>query len=45
MPMPVQARFLRVLQERCVQPLGSSELYPVDIRLISATNRTLRDQV
>ncbi|EPM71989.1 sigma-54 dependent transcriptional regulator [Pseudomonas syringae pv. theae ICMP 3923] len=45
MPMPVQARLLRVLQERCVQPLGSSELYPVDIRLISATNRTLRDQV
>ncbi|AQL36792.1 sigma-54-dependent Fis family transcriptional regulator [Pseudomonas syringae] len=45
MPMPVQARLLRILQERCVQPLGSSELYPVDIRLISATNRTLRDQV
>ncbi|EGH16579.1 sigma-54 dependent transcriptional regulator [Pseudomonas savastanoi pv. glycinea str. race 4] len=45
MPMPVQARLLRVLQERCVQPLGSSELYPVDIRLISATNRSLRDQV
>lgn len=43
--MPVQARLLRVLQERCVQPLGSSELYPVDIRLISATNRSLRDQV
>ncbi|ATV18964.1 sigma-54-dependent Fis family transcriptional regulator [Pseudomonas syringae] len=45
MPMPVQARLLRILQERCVQPLGSSELYPVDIRLISATNQTLRDQV
>ncbi|OUM08378.1 sigma-54-dependent Fis family transcriptional regulator [Pseudomonas syringae] len=45
MPMPVQARLLRVLQERCVQPLGSSELYPVDIRLISATHRSLREQV
>ncbi|MCD5992629.1 sigma-54-dependent Fis family transcriptional regulator [Pseudomonas sp. CDFA 602] len=45
MPMSVQARLLRVLQERCVQPLGDGELYPVDIRLISATNRTLRDQV
>ncbi|MCI3912627.1 sigma-54-dependent Fis family transcriptional regulator [Pseudomonas viridiflava] len=45
MPMSVQARLLRVLQERCVQPLGGGELYPVDIRLVSATNRTLRDQV
>ncbi|RRV05576.1 sigma-54-dependent Fis family transcriptional regulator [Pseudomonas sp. v388] len=45
MPLPVQARLLRVLQERCVQPLGSSEQYPVDIRIVSATNRCLRNAV
>jgi transcriptional regulator of acetoin/glycerol metabolism len=45
MPLPVQARLLRVLQERCVQPLGSSELFPVDIRVISATHCPLREQV
>ncbi|MGH8355281.1 MAG: sigma-54-dependent Fis family transcriptional regulator [Pseudomonas sp.] len=45
MPLKVQARLLRVLQERSVQPLGSGELYPVDIRLMSATNRPLRQDV
>ncbi|NWC09019.1 sigma-54-dependent Fis family transcriptional regulator [Pseudomonas agarici] len=45
MPLPTQARLLRVLQERCVQPVGGSEAYPVDIRLVSATNRSLRQQI
>lgn len=45
MPLNVQARLLRVLQERSVQPLGGGEPYPVNIRLMSATNRLLRQDV
>lgn len=45
MPMNVQSRLLRVLQERVVTPLGSSEVFPVDIKLISATNRNLKEEV
>ncbi|WLQ13132.1 sigma-54-dependent Fis family transcriptional regulator [Hahella aquimaris] len=45
MPLKVQARLLRVLQERCVTPLGSTETFPVDIKLISATNRVLKEEV
>nr|WP_245584189.1 sigma-54-dependent Fis family transcriptional regulator [Saccharospirillum impatiens] len=45
MPLTVQSRLLRVLQERMVTPLGSTEVFPVDIKLISATNRILKDEV
>lgn len=45
MPLTVQSRLLRVLQERMVMPLGSTEVFPVDIKLISATNRILKDEV
>ena len=45
MPLGLQARLLRVLQDRCVQPLGGGEAYAVDFRLICATNRCLRDDV
>lgn len=45
MPLKVQARLLRVLQERKVTPLGSTESYPIDIKIISATNRSLKQEV
>lgn len=45
MPLKAQARLLRVLQERLVTPLGSTQAYPVDIKIISATNRSLRTEV
>ncbi|MCF4172636.1 sigma-54-dependent Fis family transcriptional regulator [Vibrio sp. McD22-P3] len=45
MPINVQARLLRVLQERKVTPLGSTTSYPVDFKLVSATNRNLKADV
>jgi transcriptional regulator with PAS, ATPase and Fis domain len=45
MPLQLQARLLRVLQERSVTPLGSTKAKPVDFMLVSATNQDLRAQV
>ena len=45
MPMALQARLLRVLQERCVTPLGAQKAIPVDIAVIAATHRDLRGMI
>jgi transcriptional regulator with PAS, ATPase and Fis domain len=45
MPLGLQARLLRVLQERLVMPLGSTKSIPVNVSLICATNRNLRDLI
>ncbi|MDD2048231.1 sigma-54-dependent Fis family transcriptional regulator [Pseudomonas putida] len=45
MPLPTQARLLRFLQTRCIQPLGSGDPVPVDIRVISATHQDLPEKV
>jgi transcriptional regulator of acetoin/glycerol metabolism len=45
MPLPLQARLLRVLQERSVMPLGGLKSIAVDIAVVSATHRNLRDMI
>ncbi len=41
----LQVRLLRVLQEKTIEPLGGQEAEPVDVCVIAATNRNLRDRV
>ncbi|WP_035242275.1 sigma-54-dependent transcriptional regulator [Desulfobacter vibrioformis] len=42
MPISIQAKILRLLQERCIERLGGDETIPVDVRIIAATNRDLK---
>jgi DNA-binding NtrC family response regulator len=43
--LTIQAKLLRVLQERMVTPIGGTHPIPIDIRLVAATNKNLRSLV
>ncbi len=45
MPLSLQARFLRVLQEKEIVPLGSDDVIPVDVRVLAATNRNMQELI
>jgi DNA-binding NtrC family response regulator len=45
LPLPLQAKILRALEERCFERVGGTQLLRVDVRVVAATNRNLKARV
>jgi len=45
LPLAMQVKLLRVIQEKSVRPVGGPEEFPVDVRILSATHKNLRELV
>jgi len=45
MPLPMQVKLLRVLQERVIERVGSSKSIKIDVRVVAATHRNLENQI
>ncbi|QDL53639.1 sigma-54-dependent transcriptional regulator [Rhodoferax aquaticus] len=45
LPLSMQAKLLRAIQERCVRPIGSNQEESVDVRIVSATHKNLPEEV
>ncbi len=45
LPLAMQVKLLRVIQEKSVRPVGGNEEVPVDVRILSATHKNLRELV